>query len=583
MDVVRELEFLQRLALTAAQTLDAPSLVRLVIAETTGAMGVDVCSVYLLDSDGPSLVLSATNGLSQTGVGRVRLRVGEGVTGSAAAERTPIVVEDVRTEPRFRWLAGVDQARFVSMCSVPIVSADRLIGVLNVQTDEPHVFARDEVDFMAAIAAQVAGALERSGLQERLEEQVADLRKSEEIHRRFTELALTGAGLPAICEEIAHQSGGPIALFDDEGERLAPPGPDTLPEQIASIADPARRDPSLTILPVQAGHDVLAWLVVEPGEGVPENVLRRAYEHGVTVLALELSRERATAEAEHRLRGDLVEELLSSQMTEADAASLAARAARLGYRLRRQMWLLVIKPDDPAATRTTSDRASAVRLLRALSAEADASHPGSMVVERGGTLVVLVPGPASAEMVERCASTLLAAASRLTDASFSCGVSGSSGGPVEFHGLLEQARVAVRVGRRLSPFGDVHPYRRLGAERLLLSVTPSERLDEFVEEWLGPLKRHESGGKAAAPLIETVEALAAASWSPRAAARQLNVHVNTLLSRLQRARDLTGRDFDDPDVRLALTLALRARSLVSGTDVSTTPGVGTLTAQAVAR
>lgn len=53
MDVVRELEFLQRLALTAAQTLDAPSLVRLVIAETTGAMGVDVCSVYLLDPGCP--------------------------------------------------------------------------------------------------------------------------------------------------------------------------------------------------------------------------------------------------------------------------------------------------------------------------------------------------------------------------------------------------------------------------------------------------------------------------------------------------------------------------------------------------
>ena len=78
---------------------------------------------YNSEPDGETLVLSATNGLSQGGLGRVRLRIGEGVTGTAAVERAPVVVEDVRTEPRFRWLPGVDQARFVSMCSVPIVSA----------------------------------------------------------------------------------------------------------------------------------------------------------------------------------------------------------------------------------------------------------------------------------------------------------------------------------------------------------------------------------------------------------------------------------------------------------------------------
>lgn len=562
MEIVRELEFLQRLALAAVQTLDAPSLVRLVIAETTGAMDVDVCSVYLRDAE-DSLVLSATNGLSQAGVGRVRLRVGEGVTGTAAAEGRPIVVADVRREPRFRWLPGVDQARFVSMCSVPIVSADRLVGVLNVQTDESHEFTPDEVSFMAAIAAQVAGALERSGMQERLEEQVADLRRSEEIHRRFTELALTGGGLPAICAEIARQGGGPVALFDDEGERIAPAGDDGLPARLLDPARRAPRDDGLEVLPVRAGGDVLGWLAVGPADDVLDTVRRRAHEHGVTVLALELSRERAAAEAERRLRGDLVEELLSTRMTEADAARLAARAARLGYRLRRRMWVLTIEPDEAAAARALSERTSAIRLLRALSAVAESRHPGAMVVERAGSLVVLLPDPPSSDEAERCALALLATAGQLTGgASFSCGVSGEKGGPVSFHGLLEQARLAVRVGRRMQRAGEVHAYRDLGAERLLLGVSPPESLHDFVDEWLGPLLRQEAQGRAAAPLIDTIDAMAATSWSPRAAARRLNVHVNTLLYRVQRARELTGRDLDDPDVRLALTLALRARTLM---------------------
>ena len=60
-----EFEFLQRLSRTAAQTLDAPAMIDLVITETTNAVDVDVCSVYLLDPDGVSLRLTATNGLSQ--------------------------------------------------------------------------------------------------------------------------------------------------------------------------------------------------------------------------------------------------------------------------------------------------------------------------------------------------------------------------------------------------------------------------------------------------------------------------------------------------------------------------------------
>jgi purine catabolism regulator len=155
---------------------------------------------------------------------------------------------------------------------------------------------------------------------------------------------------------------------------------------------------------------------------------------------------------------------------------------------------------------------------------------------------------------------------------------------VEFHGLLEQARLAVRVGRRLQRLGEVHPYRSLGAERLLLSVTPAESLRDFVEEWLGPLQRQESQGRGAAPLIATIDALTRVSWSPRAAARRLDVHVNTLLYRLQRARDLTGRDLDDPDVRLALALALRARTLLGAPEASPgQAGTGAGVPRAIAR
>lgn len=562
-----EIEFLQRLAVTAAETLDATSLVDLVIAETTGALGVDVCSVYLLEPDGVNLVLSATNGLSQAGVGNVRLRVREGITGWAAAERTPIVVPDVREDRRFRWLAGVDQARFVSMASVPIVSADRLVGVLNVQTDAVRHFTVDDVDLLGSIAAHVAGALERSALQGELEAQIADLHRSQEIHRRFTGLSLAGAGLEEICDEIAVQAGCGVALYDADGERRVAAGaaddlPERLRQPIVETRSASRDEPACR--PIRAGAATLGWLVVRAPTGrerTKPTEARMAVEHGETVLALELSRERAAAEAEQRLRGNLIEELLEPGIDDAELARLIDRAARLGYRLRNRMWVAVLAPDDAEARRELRDPATIRRVQRAAAGVAESRHPGSVVVAQRGEIVALITEPAAGDHVERCARQIAGVVSPLLDTTVSGGVSGGSGTAGELAALTEQARLARRVGRRIGRRGEVSSYRRLGTERLLMAVTPNEELERFVDEWLGALLRQEAHGRGSAPLIDTLEALTGASWSLRAAARRLNVHVNTLIYRIQRIREVARRDLDDPDVRLAFAVALRARTM----------------------
>ncbi len=556
MEHTRDSDFLQRLALAAAATLDVKALVGLVIGETTGVMGVDVCSVYLVDAGGDGLMLSATNGLSQAGVGTVRLALGEGITGHAALHRRPTVADDVRRDPRFRWLAGVDQERFVSMCSVPIVSADRLVGVLNVQTDQPHRFGESEVALLGAIAAHVAGALERSALQERLQHQVHELRRSHEIHARFTQLSLGGAGLRAICRAIADHAGAPVGLYDDADVRIAGSDDEALPEALGD-AD----GDGLTVRPVRAGDEVLGSLAVAGPDG-GDPVRRRAVEHGATVLALELSRERAAAEAERHLRGDLVEELLAGPIGEPEARRLAERAARLGHRLAPRMWVMVIEPDDQAARTALAGPVGSGRVARAVAAAGDQASLTLTVVQRSGAIIVLVPDPGDAARVDRVAQRCVAEASAAAGGgSFSCGLSGSGGPPERLHALGQQARMAQRAGRALRRAGSVNAYHRLGAERLLLAVSPASELEGFVAEWLGTLEEHDRRGPGSAPLVETLRALAESGWSPRGAARAMNVHVNTLLYRLQRVRDVTGRDLGAPDVRLAFSLALKARDM----------------------
>src|SRR5579862_9076584 len=80
----RELGFLVRLAQAAAATQKPDELLALIIREATSAMGTDVCSLYLLVHPGEQLLLTATNGLNENMVGKVRMRVGEGITGWVA-------------------------------------------------------------------------------------------------------------------------------------------------------------------------------------------------------------------------------------------------------------------------------------------------------------------------------------------------------------------------------------------------------------------------------------------------------------------------------------------------------------------
>ena len=218
----RQLAFLERVVRATAETADHHQLLRSIIDETTEATGTQVCSLYLWEESDRQLVLTATNGLSQSGVGHVRLGLGEGVTGWVAAHRQPLQVPNVYTEPRFTWVPGLDQERYRSMLSVPIVSGERVIGVMNVQTVDVHEFGAEEVEFVETIAAQVAGIIELSSLRQRLAAQLALEREAVE---RLTALNASKSDLLAM---LSHDFRGPLGIAKSyvHGLRSRLEGPD---------------------------------------------------------------------------------------------------------------------------------------------------------------------------------------------------------------------------------------------------------------------------------------------------------------------------------------------------------------------
>jgi starch phosphorylase len=118
--------------------------------------GTDVCSVYLLEPDRANLVLAATVGLKPEGVGRVRMRLNEGLAGLVAEQVRPQVVADAPSHPRFKYFPEAGEDLYRSFLGVPIVERGLLQGVLVVQTIEPRVFSPEDTRLLTMAGGQVA-------------------------------------------------------------------------------------------------------------------------------------------------------------------------------------------------------------------------------------------------------------------------------------------------------------------------------------------------------------------------------------------------------------------------------------------
>ena len=177
---LQELTFLGQVAHLAASARTWDELMGTVIDGAKAAARADVCSLYLTDRDGSGVTLAATNGLDQDAVGVARLQMGRGITGIAAATRRTVTSPDVHDDPRFAWIRGVDQARFTSMCSVPLVWDEQVVGVLNVQTVEPRAFSPADIAFLETLAGLLAGFVEKSRLHAEAEAQIEGLRAIDE-------------------------------------------------------------------------------------------------------------------------------------------------------------------------------------------------------------------------------------------------------------------------------------------------------------------------------------------------------------------------------------------------------------------
>lgn len=137
-------------------------ILKLIVMVTARATGFAICSLWLLDeNDNPAQIrLKATQAISPEYVKDRSLGLDEGVVGHVLSTRKPLTIKNVLRNRRFKEKEMAKTLGLVSMAGVPLqLKDDKVIGVLNCFTTEPHEFTRTEVNLLTAVANQAAVAI----------------------------------------------------------------------------------------------------------------------------------------------------------------------------------------------------------------------------------------------------------------------------------------------------------------------------------------------------------------------------------------------------------------------------------------
>lgn len=272
---------------------------------------------------------------------------------------------------------------------------------------------------------------------------------------------------------------------------------------------------------------------------------------GALVAAMEMSKVKAVSVAEQKLRGDLIQAVLAQAISQADALGWAERA---GFRKSGPFVALTMQW-------VGRDTPSLRRLETIVSGQIKRQRQRVLVTARENEIVAwyaLTPERGIAE-AEHFAQTLLnLARAEFPKAHLAVGI----GRPVE---QLLQLRVSYREAAQAMALEHrlrhhkPQAFANLGIYRLLLPLAETNELRAFADQILGQLIVDERAGKT--HLLETLRVYFDCNGNVAQTAKQLFIHRNTLLYRLDRVRDVGNVDLDDAETRLQLQLALRAYEL----------------------
>ena len=551
-----------------ARLTDLDSLLHAIVKRARQLLGSDVAYLSMNDPVAGDTYMRVTDGSTSAEFQKVRLGLGEGLGGLVAQTGMPYVTGNYAEDPQFAHTGPIDSAVFdeglVAILGVPLQIGSRVIGVLYAANRTSRPFPREDVALLGSLAAHAAVAIDQAGLLEETQLALAELNTANRLltqhteaveraaaaHDKMAQVVLTGGDVPDVARSTTEVIGGSLTVLDEHGRELTcvgadEPGtadlsPDVLAGAVAASRASGRavRQGELWVAAVSAGAQHLGALVLR-GRPDLQEADQRIVERAAVVTALLLLARRTAAEAESRVRGDLLDDLLRG--TDMDAGVLAARAERLGADL-TSAYSVFVADIGPA------DRQRAMLAGNHLAG----THAGlSGTFE--GRLVLLLPTEDPGAQAPALAKDLgVALGTPVT-----VGGAGPADGPAGAHAAYLEARRCLGALRAFGRAGEGASADELGFVGLVVGGEPD--VAGFVRANLGPVLEYDA--RRNTDLVGTLESYFAHGANLARTKDALHVHVNTVTQRLDRVGQLIGEDWQSPDRLLELQLALKLHRL----------------------
>ncbi|HEY9473737.1 MAG TPA: GAF domain-containing protein [Mycobacteriales bacterium] len=567
---------------------DSETVLRAIVRRARDLLNTDVAYLMVNDETHNYTRMRVTEGVHTDAFKATRLDLGSGLGGLVAKTNRPYATADYFADSRF--VHTVDDAvrgeGLVAIQGVPLNRGDRVIGVLFVANRRAGPFSADEVTLLISLANHAAIAIENAALFQDVRRAVQDLtqanrviqehRESAErataLHERLINIVLAGGGLSDVAQALAELLAGSLLVLDRNGRVTAGVGDDefvmaTLARGVLPAGCPAAREVGLTysrstesrrgrqvavegiarpvcITPIVAGSEVLGVvLLVSDAIGSAD---LRSLERAALVMAVSLLNERSLTEAEHRMRGELLEDLLVAPYR--DPAGLRRRALLMGIDMDRGNAVLVARPRDIGRRRVTATEAAAI-----------AVEQGGLSGEHGGNIVLLLPAPPDLGAAAR------SIASRLSGVTGSPVTVGASRSPAQDLAHLpdahQEAARCLEVLLTLDRDGEAASLAELGIYGVLLARSEREEYERFVQRVIGPVLDYDE--QRGSDLVSTLFTYFQCDTNLSRTAAAMYLHVNTLYQRLDRIGQLLGQRWRRGDDALQVHLAVKLHSILT--------------------
>lgn len=404
-------------------------------------------------------------------------------------------------------------------------------------------------------------------------------RRGQEAGRRLLELAIAGETLPVIIRSLAESAGHSVALEGRDGRLHSFHAPDehamsraeseavlasareALIGPLRMMAESSPAEPPVAVYPLGSEWSrVVAPVIGKEGLLGSISMIARTHEisdeertltsRGAAACAIVMVREYATLAARREIEVNVLDEVLDGALR--SELTLLQQAKRLGHDLALPHIALVVRLDAPGSNAIARPREQRWPVLDEVMAR---RGPRLLWRIRNNSAEIIWP-VADANEAKAVATTLEEDLRRRLHGSTlvpSIGAGRVRSGLAGIQQSHQEAKQALSLGRRLGA-GGLTRFDDLGLYRLVFAAEKMPELRDFHDETLRPLISYDQ--EHGADLIRTLKAFFDARCGPKEAAGLLGVHRNTVLYRLERVKEISALDLDDPDVRLRLHLAL---------------------------